>query len=202
MSQEAPYEAYMKSLVEKIPGESVRAFIAKHGDMRTSIMFQGFSESDVHLHAFIRVVLDNREILEPFFTEVVHALKSHKNTSGRGGEFRFVLPSHKQVCSPYFVSFSPLGVLFFLFAWMQHAKPNITQKYISKREFSCIRQHIDACRNSPNVLVRATAILYDHPNMDICNAIQKAVQDEDTDTYTFKLKRLPKVSLKGGRLPR
>lgn len=193
-----PYEAYMVRLMEKIPGESVRAFIARYPQMRTSAMFQGFSENNVYLHAFIRVILDNREILEPFFRKVVGLVKSNRTA----GEFRFILPSHKNLCSPFYVSFSPLGVLFFMFAWMQHVRPKITQQYISKREFVCIQQHITACRNSPNVLVRATAILYDHPNMDICNAIQKAVKDEDTDTYTFKLKRLPKVSLKGGRLLR
>ncbi len=192
---QSPYEAYMKSLVEKIPGESVRDFIQKHPQMRNSAMFQGFSDDDVHLHAFVRVILDNRLILEPFFRETVR-LAPQKKISG---EFRFTLPSHKQLCSPYYVSFSPLGVLFFLFAWMQELRPSLTHQYISKHEFVCIKNHIDACRNTPNVLVRATAILYDHPNMDICNAIQKAVRDEDTDTYTFNLKRLPKVSLKGDR---
>jgi hypothetical protein len=196
--QQPPYEAYMSRLMEKIPGESVRAFIAKYPKMRTSAMFQGFSEDEVHLHAFVRVILDNKDVLEPFFREVIGLAPQERV----GGDFRFTLPSHDKLCSQYYVSFSPLGVLFFLFAWMQEVRPNITQQYISKREFVCIKQHINACRNTPNVLVRATAILHDHPNMDICNAIQKAVKDEDTDTYTFKLKRLPKVSLKGGRLPR
>jgi len=195
--QQPPYEAYMSRLMEKIPGESVRAFIAKYPKMRTSAMFEGFSEDSVYLHAFVRVILDNKDVLEPFVREVLNVVPQKQV----GGEFRFTLPSQKQLCSQYYVSFSPLGVLFFLFAWIHHLRPNITQQYISKREFTCIKDHIDACRNSPNVLVRATAILYDHPNMDICNAIQKAVKDEDTDTYTFKLKRLPKVSLKGGRLP-
>jgi hypothetical protein len=197
MNHQPPYEAYMSRLVEKIPGESVREFIYKYPQMQTSAMFQGFSEDDVHLRAFIRVILDNKDILEPFFAEVVR-LAPQKRIAG---DFRFTLPSHKQLCSPYYVSFSPLGVLFFLFAWIHNLRPNISYQYISQLEFTCIKDHIDACRNSPNVLVRATAILYDHPNMDVCNAIQKATKDEDTDTYTFKLTRLPKVSLKGGRLP-
>lgn len=155
-------------------------------------MFQGYSDRNQYLHVFIRVILDNREVLEPLFDEVLRLAGTHAVDTS---EFRFLLPSHKQLCSPYYVSFSPLGVLFFFFVWMQYARPSLTELYISKHEFECIRKHIDACKGDPNVLVRATSILNESPDTDICDAIEQAVHSDEA----FELTHLLKVSLKGGR---
>ncbi len=180
----------MAYLIEKYPNVSVREFIRRHPDMYNSVMFQGYSERNEYLHVFIRVILDNREVLEPMFDEVLRLAGTRADNSP--SPFRFLMPSHKQLCSPYYVSFSPLGVLFFFFAWMQYVRPNLTDQYISKHEFECIRKHIDACKGDPNVLVRATLILNESPDTDVCHAIDQAVESDKTFDLAF-------ISLKGGR---
>jgi hypothetical protein len=190
--RQRPHESYKAYLVEKFPNVSVRDFIHRHPDMKTSVMFRGYSDRNEHLHVFIRVILDNQEVLEPMFDQVLRVTGPRPLSSGDESEFRFLLPSHKQLCSPYYVSFSPLGVLFFLFAWMQYIRPNLTKQYISKSEFECIRKHVDACRGDPDVLVRATQILNKAPSMDICHAIDEAVRSDENIDVT-------QISLKGGR---
>ncbi len=191
-----PYEQYMAKLAEKYPSHTVVAFLNKHGGaLRRSSMFQNYDPSNPYLHAFTRVILDNHEILVPFFKEVLEKSALHPVRETRpSSEFRFMIPSGNDMCHSYYVNFSPLSVLFFLFAWMKHYHTAVTNKYISDNEFKCIQRFINNCRYSPNVLIRATALLFERPGTDVCKAISRALAIEDSEPVILEKVVLPEAS--------
>jgi hypothetical protein len=199
------HEAYMAVLANKIPDHTVTRFVRQHSkDMQKTYLFVGYSDDNQHLHSFIRIILDNRPILYPYFTEALKLARQlpqqlkHKVVDTR--PFRFALPGNKEACSPYYVNMSPLGVLFFLFAWIKHFHPKITAQYISHHEFMCIKSKVDACRYSPSVLVLATAKLHDNPHADVCKAIEEATQQESQGQILYDADLIQKVSLNSKRL--
>lgn len=185
------HDDYLHYLHDRVTDIMVREFIRDHPKMQRCNLFTGFRETDRHLKMFVRILIDNRDILVPFFQGVLDA--SDYSSSSSGTTFRFMLPSASEVkCNPYYVSLSPLGVLYFLFAWMKHYRPDLTEQYIYETEYKCIRASINACRHSPDVLLRATALLNQKPGADICETIE-AASDQDTPVTVTQ------ISLVGGR---
>lgn len=186
------HEQYQQYLHDRVTDQMVREFVNDHPKMRHSKLFSGFQETDQHLRTFVRIILHNREILVPFFQGVLDA-SDHSSSSTGMGAFRFMLPSASELkCHPYYVSLSPLGVLYFLFAWMKHYRPDLTEQYIYESEYKCIRASINTCRYSPDILLRATALLNQNPESDICEAIETAAQNNVSASVT-------QISLIGGR---
>lgn len=176
------YETYLEALSERIPNHTVDQFIRLHEAVfQQSSMFSNYNSSNMYLRAFVRIILDHRDVLLPFAEEVFRASAAQPLRGSGYGEFRFMIPSGKQLCNQYYVSFSPLGVLFFLFAWMKQYHASVTNKYISDNEFTCIKNLIDSCRYSPNILLRATTMLNERPGTDICKAISRAVEIQERD---------------------
>ncbi len=186
------HDDYMEYLHDRVSDAVVRDFIRDHPKMSRSNLFSGFRETDPHLKSFVRILIDNRDVLIPFFQGVLDA-SDYSSSSSSGTAFRFMLPSASELkCHPYYVSLSPLGVLYFLFAWMKHYRPDLTEQYIYETEYKCIRASINACRHSPDVLLRATALLNQNPESDICETIEAAA-NKDTSVTVMN------ISLIGGR---
>lgn len=176
-------DKYMQSLAQRIPDHTVAQFIRSHETLlQQSSMMANYNSSNVHLRAFIRIILDDRQhVLLSLFDEALRASATQPLQHSGYGEFRFLVPSGKQLCNQYYVSFSPLGVLFFLFAWTKHYHKSVTKKYMSESEFTCVQNLINSCRFSPDVLLRTTQMLYERPGTDICKAISRAVEIQESD---------------------
>lgn len=178
------FDKYIQSLAQRIPDHTVEQLIrSRETLLQHSSMMANYNSSNVHLRAFVRIILDDRQhILLSLFDEALRASATQPLQQHSGyGEFRFLVPSGKRLCDQYYVSFSPLGVLFFLFAWTKHYHKSVTKKYMSESEFTCVQNLINSCRFSPDVLLRATEMLNERPDTDICKAISRAVEIQEHD---------------------
>lgn len=164
------YGAYLNS---QVSDSHVDRFIKKYKNFLTTCkMFTAFDEDNTYLKAFVRVVIANPHTLGKLFNRIASSSKKGKaKTSSSDASFMFLLPkSGKKMCSPYYVSFTPLGVLYFLVAWCRSLHPNEFKAYMSDAEFRCVGSYINGCRQT-DTLVHAAILIHQNPQQSICDVI-------------------------------
>jgi hypothetical protein len=165
------YGAYLNS---QISDAHVLRFVGKYKSfLSSSKMFTTFDPDNTYFKAFVRVILANPHTLGRLFQRIASSSKKQKTykSSSSDASFMFLLPkSGKKMCSPYYVSFTPLGVLYFLVAWCRSLHPNEYKAYMSDGEWKCVGLYINACRQT-DTLVYAAILLYQNPKQSICDVI-------------------------------
>jgi hypothetical protein len=167
-------EEYGSYLNSQIGDTQVQRFVNKYKTfLSSSKMFTTFDPDNSYFKAFVRVVIANPHTLGKLFHRVASSSKKQKSykRSSDDASFMFLLPkSGKKMCSPYYVSFTPLGVLYFLVAWCRSLHPNEYKAYMSDAEFRCVGSYINGCRQT-DTLVHAAIVLHQNPKQSICDVI-------------------------------
>lgn len=165
-------EEYASYLNSQISDAHVGRFVKKYNKFfSTCRMVTTFDPDNSYFKAFVRVVIANPHTLGKLFHRIATSSSKSKSKSKPSSSFMFLLPKGgKKMCSPYYVSFTPLGVLYFLVAWCRSLHPNEFKKYMTDSEFKCVGSFINACRTT-DTLVHATIVLHQNPNQSICEVI-------------------------------